>query len=378
MKIICTQENLNKALNIVGKIVNKNTTLPILNNVLLKTDKKGLKLFSTNLEIAVNYWIGGKIEEEGEITVPTRLFANFVSNLPNGNVEIKTREDMVNIKCDGHKVNIKGVDAREYPLSPQIEAEPFMKIKSEVFKKALTQVFPSISVSESRMEITGVLLDFSDIKNSNIVLVATDSYRLAQKTVEIAKENINKEALGVIGDVESIIIPRNTVQELIRDLGEEDEMLEVVISDNQVVFNFGNASVLSRLIEGNYPDYKGVIPAKFLSTAHINARDISSAVKLSGFLSASSNNSVKFKLESDNKIEISSEAGDIGNNNSKIDAKISGKELEVIYNYKYLMDGLNSISGDEAVLEINDENAPSILKANADNSFIYIIMPIRS
>lgn len=378
MKIICTQENLNKALNIVGKVINKNTTLPILNNVLLKTDKKGLKLSSTNLEIAVNYWIGGKIEEEGEITVPTKLFANFVSNLPNGNVEIKTREDMVNIKCDGYKINIKGVDAREYPLSPKIEAEPFLKIKSDIFKKALLQVLPSIALSESRMEITGVLLDFSEIKNNKIVLVSTDSYRLAQKTINILPENINKEALQLFGNLESVIIPRNTIQELARDLGEGEESLEIIISDNQIVFDFGNASILSRLIEGRYPDYKQVIPEKFASTAYINMKDISNAVRIASFFSASSNNSVKFKLGSDNRIEVNSEASEIGNNNSKIDAKIAGKELEVVYNYKYFMDGLNSIAGDEVVLNANNENAPSVLKSSSDDSFIYIIMPIRS
>lgn len=377
MKIICTQENLNKALNIVGKVVNKNTTLPILNNVLLKTDKKGLKLSATNLEIAVTYWLGGKIEEEGEITVPTRLFANFVSNLPNENVEIKTREDMVNIKCDGCKINIKGVDAKEYPLSPKIEAEPFLKVRSESFKKALLQVFPSISVSESRLEITGALMDLSELRRGKVVLVGTDSYRLAQKTVAVPKENINLEALEVAGDVESIIIPKSTVQELIRDLGEENEMLEITLADNQLLLNFGNASILSRLIEGNYPDYKQIIPEKFLSSSVINIKDIANAVRIAGFFSASSNNSVKFALGADNKIEISSEASEIGNNNSKIDAKVTGKSLDVVYNYKYLMDGLNSVAGDEVVLDANDENAPSILKGVGDQSFIYIIMPIR-
>jgi len=377
MKIICTQENLNKALNIVGKVVNKNTTLPILNNVLLKTDKKGLKISSTNLEIAVNYWIGGKIEEEGDITVPTKLFANFVSNLPSGNVEIKTREDMVNIKCNGYKINIKGVDAREYPLSPKIDAEPFLKIKSEIFKKALSQVMPAISVSESRMEITGVLLDFNDIKHNKVVLVATDSYRLAEKTIEISPENTSKEALEVLGDLKSVIIPRSTVQELVRDLGEGDEMLEIILSENQVVFDFGSASILSRLIEGRYPDYKQIVPEKFLATAYINVKDISNAVKISGFFSASSNNSVKFNLGTDNKVEISSEANEIGNNNAKIEAKITGKALEVVYNYKYLMDGLSSVLGDEIVLNANDENSPSVLKSSRDEGFIYIIMPIR-
>jgi len=377
MKIICTQENLNKALNIVGKVVNKNTTLPILNNVLLKTDKNGLQLSATNLEIAVNYWIGGKIEEEGEITVPTKLFANFISNLPNGNVEIKTREDMVNIKCSGYKINIKGVDAREYPLSPKIEAVPFLKIKSEIFKKALSQVVPAISVSESRMEITGVLLDFSDIKKNKIVLVSTDSYRLAEKTLKVSPENISQEALEVLGDLRSVIIPRSTVQELVRDLGEGDEVLDIIISENQIVFTFGSANILSRLIEGRYPDYRQIVPEKFLASAIINIKDISNAVRISGFFSASSNNSVKFHLGSDNKVEISSEASEIGNNNAKIEAKITGKDLEVVYNYKYLMDGLNSITGDEVVLDANDENSPSVIKSSKDDNFIYIIMPIR-
>lgn len=377
MKIICTQENLNKALNIVGKVINKNTTLPILNNVLLKTDKKGLQISSTNLEIAVNYWIGGKIEEEGDITVPTKLFANFISNLPSGNVEIKTREDMVNVKCDGYKINIKGVDAREYPLSPKIEAEPFVKIKSDAFKKALMQVLPSVSVSESRMEITGVLFDFSDIKNNKIVLVSTDSYRLAEKTIEVLPESVDKEALEVLGNLKSVIVPRNTVQELVRDLGEENEMLEITISENQIVFDFGSANILSRLIEGNYPDYKQIIPEKFLSTAYINTKDISHAVRIAGFFSASSNNSVKFRLDASNRVEISSEANEIGNNNAKIEAKVTGKDLEVVYNYKYLMDGFGSIMGDEVVLSANDENAPSVMKSVSDESFVYIIMPIR-
>ncbi|MDD3190586.1 MAG: DNA polymerase III subunit beta [Candidatus Pacebacteria bacterium] len=378
MKITCTQENLNKALSIVGKVINKNTTLPILNNVLLKTDKKGLRLSSTNLELGVNYWIGGKIEEEGEITIPTKLFANFVASIPDGNVEIKTREDMVNIKCNSYKINIKGIDAKEYPLAPKIENDFLFKVKSEDFKEAVVQVLPSVSMSESRMEITGILLDFSEIEDGRIVLVSTDSYRLAQKTIQLSRENINKESLNALGNIRSVIIPKNAMQELSRDLSEESEMLEIVIAENQIVFNFGKAVIISRLIEGNYPQYKQVIPEKFMSQAVMDIKDISNAVKISGLFSSASNNSVKFKMGSDGKIEVSSEANELGNNNSRIVAKTSGKELEVVYNYKYLMDGLNSVLGNEVVLDINDENSPSILKTSSDETFIYVIMPIRN
>lgn len=376
MKIICTQENLNRALNIVGKVVNKNTTLPILNNVLLKTEKNGLKLSATNLELGVDYWIGGKIEKDGEITIPTKLFSNFISNLPGENVEIKTREDMVNIKCDGYKTNIKGIDAKEYPLTPKLEIEYLFRIKSDVFKKALSQVLPSVSLSESRMEITGVFMDFSGIEEGKVVLVATDSYRLAQKTLEISKNDINKDTLKVLSNIRSVIIPKNAAQELARDLGDGDEVLEVVVTESQILFGFGHASILSRLIEGKYPDYKQVIPEKFLASAVMDLNNISHAVRIASFFSSASNNSVKFKLVQNSKVEISSEANDLGNNNSRIDADVKGEELEVIYNYKYLMDGLNSINGN-VVLDANNENAPSVLRSDSDNSFIYIIMPIR-
>jgi len=378
MKIICTQENLNRALNVVGKVVNKNITLPILNNILLKTDKNGLKLSSTNLEIGVNYWIGGKVEKEGEITVPTKLFANFVASLPQGNVEIKTKDDMVGVKCENYKINIKGIDAKEYPISPEIDSKFLFKLKSADFKEAVLQVLPSVSLSESRMEITGILLDFSEMDKNKITLVATDSYRLARKDLKISKENINTESLKVLGNVNSVIIPKNAMQELSRDLGEGDETLEIIIAENQVVFSFGRAVIISRLIEGSYPQYKQVIPEKFLSQVVMSIKDVSNAVKIAGFFSSTSNNSVKFKIGSDSKVEISSEATELGSNNSKISARVSGKELEVIYNYKYLLDGLGSLEGGEIVLNANDENAPSVLKAGEDETFLYVLMPIRS
>lgn len=377
MKIICTQENLNKALNIVGKVVNKNTTLPILNNILLKTDKNGLKLNATNLELGVTYWIGGKVEEEGEITVPTKLFANFISNLPGENVEIKTREDMINIKCEGYKTNIKGVDAKEYPLTPKLEIDFLFKISGGVFKKALSQVLPAISVSESRMEITGVLMDFSNIEKGEVVLVATDSYRLAQKTLKLNLNEVNLETLKILGDIKSVIIPKNAVQEVVKSL-EESEVLEVVVTESQILFSFGNANILSRLINGKYPDYKQIIPDKFLSKVVVKTSDIMHAIKAASFFANIANNSVKVKVVGKEKIEVSSETNGLGDNVSRLNAKTEGQDVEVIYNYKYLIDGLNSLGDDTTLLNINNDTAPSIIQSVQNNDFIYIVMPIRS
>lgn len=379
MKLTCTQENLNKALNIVGKIINKNTTLPILNNILLKTEKGRLKLSSTNLELGINYWVGGKIEEDGEITVPTRLFANFISSLPNNNVEIKLKGDSLNIKCDKYKTSIKGLSAKEYPLIPKIEAEPVFKINSSDFKQALMQVLPAISSSESRIEITGVFLDLSKLDKNKIVLVTTDSYRLAEKTLILKKENINKEALNLAGNISSVIIPKNAVQELIRDLDDSENLLEVMISENQILFKFDNANMISRLLEGKYPDYKQIIPTKFETEAVVDINEIANAIRVAGlFVSVSSNNIELKTYPNSNVLEVSSGVSEIGSNNTKVAAEIKGKDLEVIYNHKYLSDGFGGMDGEKAILKINSEKLPTVLTSVTDKGLLYIIMPVRA
>ena len=377
MKLICTQENLNKALNIVGKIINKNTTLPILNNILLKTEKGRLKLSSTNLELGINYWVGGKIEEEGEITVPTKLFANFISNLPNSNVEIKLKGDVLNIKCDKYKTNIKGLNAKEYPLIPKIEAEPVFKINSSDFKQALVQVLPAISNSESRIEITGVFLDLSKLDKNKITLVTTDSYRLAEKTLILKEENVNKEALSLAGNISSVIIPKNAIQELIRDLDDEG-LLEVVISENQILFKFNNANMISRLLEGKYPDYKQIIPSKFETEAVVNINETANAIRVAGLFVSASNNIRLKTYPNSNILEVSSETSEIGSNNTKVAAEIKGKDLEVMYNHRYLSDGFGGIDGEKVVLKINSEKLPTVLTSATDKSLLYIIMPVRA
>ena len=377
MKLICTQENLNKALNIVGKIINKNTTLPILNNILLKTEKGRLKLSSTNLELGINYWVGGKIEEEGEITVPTKLFANFISNLPNSNVEIKLKGDVLNIKCDKYKTNIKGLNAKEYPLIPKIEAEPVFKINSSDFKQALVQVLPAISNSESRIEITGVFLDLSKLDKNKITLVTTDSYRLAEKTLILKEENVNKEALSLAGNISSVIIPKNAIQELIRDLDDEG-LLEVVISENQILFKFNNANMISRLLEGKYPDYKQIIPSKFETEAVVNINETANAIRVAGLFVSASNNIRLKTYPNSNILEVSSETSEIGSNNTKVAAEIKGKDLEVMYNHRYLSDGFGGIDGEKVVLKINSEKLPTVLTSATDKSLLCIIMPVRA
>ena len=380
MKLTCTQENLNKALTIIGKIVNRNATLPILNNFLLEADKGRIKLSSTNLEMGINYWIGGKISEEGKITIPTRLFSNFVANLPNQNIKISQTGDNLKLSCDNYKTEIKGISADDFPLIPKIEGGFEVRVKKILFKEALIQVLPSVSMSESRPEITGVLISFSRLEKNELVLTATDSYRLAEKVVKLNGKN--KENNGFpSSEKKSLIVPRNTAQELSRILDNgNDEELKIIFSESQILFDCGNVNLISRLIEGQYPDYQQIIPTKFKSEIIIDSEEFQKAIKVSSLFSDLRTNSVFLKTNKEEKIlEVKAEAGEVGKNISKIPIQAKGEEIEIVFNHHYLMDGLNSIKAKEVVVKMNDSGSPAVMSAanDKDKDFLYLIMPVR-
>ena len=382
MELTCTQENLNKALNIIGRVVNKNTTLPILDNVLMETEKGRLKLSSTNLEMGINCWIGGKIIKEGKITIPTRLFSSFIGGLPNQNIEIRQVGESLKLSCGNYRTEIKGLSAEDFPLIPKIKADPIVEIKSLLIKEALIQVLPSVSLSESRPEITGVFMDFSQLDKNKLVLAATDSYRLAERSIDLNGAKINKEGLNLLGEKKSLIVPRNTAQELSRILDNSDGELKIILSENQILFDCGSVNLISRLIEGQYPDYQQIIPTTFKSEAVVDNGEFQKAIKISSLFSDLKTNSVSLKADEKSKtVEIKAETGEVGKNSSKVAAQIKGEKVEIVFNHRYLVDGLNSVNAEEVVLKMNDSSSPVVLSADGGKEgkkdFLYLIMPIR-
>jgi len=238
MQIICLQEKLKQALNITERIIGRNLTLPILNNLLLSTEDNKLKISSTNLEIGINCWLTGKIQKKGGITVPARLISDLVNNLPNKKIELKVKDQQLELKCEKFKAVLKGLTAEDFPIIPKIKDKPIIKISGHTLKNSFSQVVEMVSFSESRPEISGVYMKFD--KNT-IKLAATDSFRLAEKNIEIKN---NQQIKG-----QSIIIPQRTIQELIRILGEkelsankEGQEVEIILSGNQVLFDLGGGS----------------------------------------------------------------------------------------------------------------------------------------
>jgi len=371
MKIICSQERFKKGLNIVQNIIGKNLTLPILNNILLSINEKQLKLSTTDLELAITSYIQCKIEKKGNITIPAKTLFNFVSNLPNKKIEINIKNKIINLKCENYKSSINGLDAKDFPIIPQLKNKPILEINSFKLKKILEQISNFVSFSDIRPEINGVLFDFSSEKKSKFI--ATDSFRLGEKTISL---KINKSK-GF--DLNSIIIPYKTIQELIRIIGnqEKDEIIKIILEDNQILFKSFDFELISKLIKGNYPNYKQLITDQFETNILVEKEEFVKAIKLSSFFSSKIND-VRLKIDSKKSlIEIFSQDIELGENLSKIKAEIKGKNTEIVFNYKYLLDGLNSIDSKRIFLGFNGETSPGIIKPERDASFIYVVMPIK-
>lgn len=366
MKLSCTQENLNKGLDIVERSISRNVTLPILNNILLETSQGRLKLSATDLEIGINCLIGGKIEQEGKITVSAHLLANFISSLPNKKINLQTKKSFLNIQCENFKANIKTLDPKDFPIIPKIEASPQVRIKIRNFQKALSQVIVASATTETRPEIAGVFINFDQ---NEIKVVATDSYRLAEKTIRPIVPN--KEPF-------SIILPSRAAYELIRVLSDQDGEIKITPAENQILFYFNNVDFVSRLIEGQYPDYTQIIPSDFQTRAVIDTKEFIKIIKIAS-LFASKINDVRLKFRAKQaRIEVQTESVDVGDNFSQIPAKIEGKDQEIAFNFHYLLDGLNNIETSELFFEISNQSTPGVLKPIRGKNYLYLIMPIKA
>ena len=353
----------------------------------MATENNRLRISSTNLEIGINCWVPGKIEKDGSITVPAKLLSGFIGNLPNKKIELKTKDSQLYLGCENFKAVLRGIDAKDFPIIPKIKNSPLIKIKSEVLKTALAQVAEMAAISEVRPEISGV---FVKIEKDLIKFAATDSFRLAEKIIYqnklvSARAGLVSAKDGLESLNHSLIIPQRTILELVRILGEkdllgakEDQEVEVILGGNQILFDLGYSQVVSRLIEGQYPDYQQIIPKNLEIQATLNRNELINGIKIASLFSGKVNN-IKLSIQPKKSlIEISAKDTDIGENKSQLNAKIEGKEVEITFNYRYLLDGLNNIFSDKVILGLNSASNPVVIKPVGDTSYTYLVMPIKA
>lgn len=385
MKFSCTQENLNQCLLAVSNIANKNTNLPILNNILIQASATEIKFTATNLEIGVLYTVRGKIEEAGEITVPARVFAEYISLLDRERVDIYLENKDVEIKTENSITKIKGIEASEFPLMPTIEKNDPITCLAGDFIAAISQTIFAVSTNEVRPEMCGVFIS-TGADGQELVLAATDSYRLAERKVKLKKTN-EKNNIGA-----GIIIPTRTLQELMRIMttikrgGFEtaDEMiLEIYLSDGQILFVCQNVELLSRLVDGKYPDYTQIIPTAAKTECVVNTNDLIKAVKTASLFTRNEINDISLKFSVATKeLAVSSINSQVGENLTRISANISGNENDIVLNYRYFLDALNNMDSDEVIIAATDNNVPCVVKPvlaspTAKRNYLCLVMPIK-
>lgn len=377
MKISSLQENLKQGLFTVGHVAGKNINLPILNNILIEAKEGNIRLVATNLEIGVINTIRGKVEEEGAFTVESKIISDYISLLPNSKVDIELKEKELAVECGNYKTKILGMSAEEFPLIPLVEKKFCYVANTDELRKALSQTAFAVSNSENRMELTGILFSFS---GSRLVLAATDSYRLAEKEIQVRVEG------ELEGELDKIIIPSRTAQEIVRiisglkDSGETENSNEtkLYISDNQILLTLGNIELVSRLIEGQYPDYRQIIPAISKTNCIINKNELVRAVKAAALFSKTGINDINLDFpQGKNQLIVSSASGASGENITELESAVSGDDNGVVVNYRYLLDGINNIDTENIKIEVIDANTPCILRPERGEGYLYIIMPIK-
>ncbi|HVS58460.1 MAG TPA: DNA polymerase III subunit beta, partial [Candidatus Saccharimonadales bacterium] len=332
-------------------------------NVLIKTSNNRLSLAATNLDIAITSYIGGKVSEEGSVTVPARLMQDFVSSLPTGVIELATEEAKLHITTDQYQSTINGLVADDFPVMPTIESGKSWSVPGAILKKALQQVVFAASSDESRPVLTGVLLRTID---GALHMAATDSYRLGEK--ELGK---NKE------DVE-LLVPATAMQDLLRILGDSEDDVQVTHDDQQVLFQVGDVELVARLVEGKYPDYRKLIPTKFEVEATLKRTDFVNITKVSSLFARESAGSVTLQVsEDDQTLSIRSVASQLGENNATAQGKVKGSG-SITLNSRYLLDGLQAMTSDEVTFSFAGKLEPTLLKESGKSDYKHIIMPLKS
>lgn len=362
MKVQVTQENLAKALSVVSRIASNRTTLPILDNILIRTEDGQLSLVSTNLEIFITNQINAKIEKTGVVTVPANLVTEFVSNLPKTNIELSLEDNKLKITAGNYKSNINTVSPEDFPGLPESKETSEIKIKGGDFKKAMSQALYCASSDVTRPVLTGVYIYVVD---GQLYIVATDGYRLAEKFVMNEKTEINT------------IVPASTINEVVRNITDDNSDIVIKFNDEQIIFEIASVTVISRLIDGNFVNYRQLIPTEVENTAKMSKADFAQAVKVTELFARESAESITINFDEEKQVVlVKSITSEFGENQAEIEAEVTGSASTTL-NAKYLLNALSSFDGDSISLGFSGKLTPILLTGEKDD-YKHIIMPVKS
>ena len=362
MKFSIEKDQILEALQKVQSIVGQRTTLPILSNVLLEAKKGKLTLATTDMEVSVRTSIEADIDEEGATTLPARRFFSICRDLPSHQVDIGvSNDDVATILSGSYSCKLEGLSKDDFPPMPTFEESSSYMLKQGTLKDILQKTSYAASTDESRAILNGSLMAFRDNK---LTVVCTDGRRLA----------LVEQEIDIPDDAEvDIVVPTKTVNELIKTLGEDGEA-SVKTSATQVAFEFGNIFIISKLIDGTYPNYRQVIPSQCEERIAVDREMLQSAIRRVSLMLDDQASSVKIQI-TENRMELLTSSPEIGESRESVPVKYSGKDITIAFNPAFLSAPLKHLDSDEIFFELSDELSPGVIKSNVP--FLYVIMPIR-
>jgi DNA polymerase-3 subunit beta len=372
VKVTSLQENLARGLGIAGRAVSTRGSLPILGNVLLRTESGRLKLTATNLEVGINVWVPAKVDDEGAITVPAKLFTDFVNSLPPGPTELSlnVRTKTVHLKSGPYEANFKGMDAEEFPIIPVAPEKPTTRLAKSTLRRMIAEVAFVATTDDSRPVLTGVLTTF---EGDRITMAAADPYRLSVRTAQL---------LSKVESKLEAIIPARSLQEVQRIIDDSDDPVDIFVTPNgsQVIFHTEEADLVSRVIEGQFPNYRQVIPSAKAATRIVAQREeLLQATRLASLFARDSANMLRFQVDASAQppLIISATAAEVGDNTAKVDATVDGQTTTIAFNSRFIADALGSLTAPEVALELGGPLAPGVVKIVGDDSYLHVVMPLR-
>lgn len=364
MKFNIAKSDLLDTLNIVLKGMSSRSTLPILSGILVDASDGGHLIFqTTDLEISIKHTVVADVVETGKAVVPGKLFADIVKNLPDAAVTISATQDSTTISCLDSSFVLSSLNPVDFPYFPEVNADTIIELPAQAAADAVRKVGKAVSRDESRMILTGILFS---VEAGKVRFVATDSYRLA--VAELAVEGPAPEDFQAI-------VPGKTFEDVAR-IALSGEKISIGFSDNQIIFEFGDTVLVSRKIEGTYPNYKQLIPADHAVSIKVSTEAIVTAIKRVSLL-AQAHTPVRFEFDADEqRVKVSAKTQDVGGASESVDVAMEGDDIEIAFNHQYVLDGLASIEGD-TIIELQTSLKPGIFKSSEDQGFLYLAMPVR-
>lgn len=364
MKITCTTENLRTAVTAVERFTGRHITLPILSHFIIQATEKKILLLATNLEVGIEYQLSAKLHKPGTVSVPAKLFTQVLHSLPDEQVTCEAKHHQLILHTPTTDAVLNGLNPNDFPNLPTIKREHSFTITAQLLIRALQQVVPAAATSDVKPELSGVLVRTAP---ETLTLAATDSFRLAERRVTPAE--------GVLDTVECIV-PARLAGELLRAIPDGDTEVEVTVGEHQIVFAWDGTRILSRLIDGAYPPYQNIIPQSYETTVLVGRGELLPTVRLASVFSSRLND-VTLRFSS-TELEVTTTNADTGSTRIRLAVKGRGAAGSVVFNHRFLSDGLEAAGGEQVLLSMNGVSGPTLIQNPSDPSFRYLLMPIRS